>query len=331
MSRQERSQWIEQAKKQVLETEKETDECVKELMFLYDEAANEIEDKINAMFARYASDNKLTHADAARLLSGKEYNKWNKSIEKYLEDVKISPESPKVLLELNTLSMKSRISRQEQLLTNIYQNMINLSGDCTTKLESLLGDMYKTHYYRSAYNLQRGLGVGFNVAKIDEKTIKHMLAYPWSQKPFSKSLWDNVDKLAVAAKREITLGFITGSSVQAMTKGINDVMDKGRYAAERLIRTECKYFANQAELEGYRANGVRRYRFLGGGEGGHCDCASLNGQTFEIEEAEPGINFPPIHPNCLCTVIADFDTHMFDDKDRLDSGIDYEDWLKKYT
>lgn len=70
---------------------------------------------------------------------------------------------------------------------------------------------------------------------------------------------------------------MTGASVQKMAKEINDVMGKGRYAAERLVRTESSYFANQGRQESYRELGVKEYTFLGGG----CeDCLVLNGQDF---------------------------------------------------
>ena len=38
---------------------------------------------------------------------------------------------------------------------------------------------------------------------------------------------------------------------------------------------------------GYKENGIKRYRFIGGTEGGgSCTCAELNGQVFNVEDAE---------------------------------------------
>ena len=113
-------------------------------------------------------------------------------------------------------------------------------------------------------------------------------------------------------------------------------MDKGRYNAQRLVRTECKYFANQGELMGYKENGIKRYRFIGGTEGsGSCTCAELNGQVFNVEEAVAGINYPPIHPNCLCIVVADFgDKGMFSrrtDAEPLEENVKFREWKEKYV
>ena len=43
------------------------------------------------------------------------------------------------------------------------------AGDTETKLTDLLGDMFKTNYYRGCYDIQSIMGVGFTVAKVDEK------------------------------------------------------------------------------------------------------------------------------------------------------------------
>ena len=190
--------------------------------------------------------------------------------------------------------------------------MITLSRDTETKITDLLGDMFKTNYYRGCYDVQSILGVGFNVSKVDVKMLQRILKHPWSGKNYSQALWENTDKLATLAKRELTMGFMNGSSVQKMAKEINDVMGKGRYAAERLVRTESSYFSNQGELASYREMGIQEYTFLGGG----CEiCMELNGQSFPLDEAEPGLNLPPIHPNCKCTIKAKAKIDLFKDRE----------------
>lgn len=151
MSQRERNEWIERAKERVLRNAKETDTYARDIMDLYDETANQLENEINAMFQKYAQDNKLDNAEAEKLLSGEEYSRWRKSMDKYVAEAQTDS---RTLLELNTLSAKSRISRKEQLLSQIYLQMINLAGDTETKLTDLLGDMFKTNYYRSCYDIQ---------------------------------------------------------------------------------------------------------------------------------------------------------------------------------
>lgn len=328
MSQRERNEWIERAKQRVLDNVKLTNSYVQDIMFLYDETANQLENEINAMFQKYATDNGLTDAEASRMLTGEEYSKWKKSIDEYISE---SENDSQTMLELNTLSAKSRISRKEQMLSSIYKSMITLSGDTETKLTELLGDMFRTNYYRGCYDVQSVLGIGFNVSRVDDGMLKRILKYPWSGKNYSEALWENTDKLAALAKREITLGFMSGSSVRKMAKEIDDVMGKGRYAAERLIRTESSYFSNQGELQSYQEMGIAEYEFLGGG----CDiCQALNGQCYLITEAEPGLNLPPVHPNCKCTIRAKARRDMFKNREGanpLKDNPEFGEWKKKYV
>ena len=46
------------------------------------------------------------------------------------------------------------------------------------------------------------------------------------------------------------------------------------------------------------------------------------------------INYPPIHPNCLCIVVADFDKGMFNrkiDTTPLAENIKFQEWQLKYA
>lgn len=328
MSQRERNEWIERAKDRVLSNAKNTDSYVYDMLSLYDEAVNQLELEISAMFQKYAADNKLTDAEASRLLTGSEYSKWRKGIDGYIKE---AAGDSRTLLELNTLSAKSRISRKEQLLANMYRNMLTLSGETEVKLADLLGDIYKTNYYRNCYDVQSIIGIAFPVAKIDGKTLQRILEHPWSGKRFSESVWENTDKLAALARREITLGFMSGASVQNMAKAIDDVMGKGRYAAERLARTESSYFSNQGAKDSYRELGIEEYTYLGGG----CEiCEALNGASFPLDEGEPGVNMPPMHPNCKCTITAKAVRNLFQNREGaepLRENVKFEEWKKQYV
>lgn len=328
MSQRERNEWIERAKQRVLSNARITDTYLSDIMEMYDETANQLENEIRAMYQKYGDDNGLSEAEAAKLLTGEEYTKWKRRIDDYIV---CAENDSKILLELNTLSAKSRISRKEQLLSNIYRNMMKLSGDTETKLTELLGDMYTSNYYRSCFDIQSMLKVGFSVSKIDEITLHKILSHPWADKTFSEAIWENTDKLAALARREITMGFMSGASVQKIAKEIDDVMQRGRYNATRLVRTESNYFANQGELASYQELGVQKYIYLGGG----CDiCQMVNGGEFLLSEGKPGENMPPMHPNCKCAIRAKVDRDLFKDRgdaNPLRDNPKFDAWKKKYV
>lgn len=333
MSRLERNKWIEQTKAELLANEKMSDHIVKEMIFLYDEAANQIETSIDALFGRYATNNALSLAEAQKLLSGQEYSVWKKSIEEYFLQLKVNPADSKTLMELNTLAMKGQISRQEQMLSNVYRNMATLADKSASGLDTLLGDVLRVNSYQTMFHAQKAAGLAFGVPRIDEKLVRQVLDYPWAQKKFSKAVWDNVDKLTAVAKREITLGIINGSGSRKIAKNIEALMGKGKEVAERLARTESHYFAYQGRLQAWKENGIKKYKFLGNNEAGHCSCGGLNGRVFEVDQAEVNINYPPIHPNCRCSVIAYFENGIFSDKktEPFDDKLTLKSWEEKYV
>lgn len=328
----ERNDWIEQAKREVVFDNKNADKATSEVMFLYDECAMQIEDSIHALYAKFAKDNNLSLTEANKLLTDKEYSIWRKSIEEYLADIKNNPADSKTLLELNTLAMKSRVSRKEQLLSNVYMQMAALANDTTTKMTDLLSDVVKVNYYRQAFTTQKQLGVAFGVPKLDTEQIRKILDYPWGTKKFSATIWDNVDTLTAVTKRAIARGVVNGYSSTKIAKEIDDTMQKGKLVAERVARTESHYFAYQARLESFKACGIKRYRFVGTDDGsGKCDCHRLNTKTFAVDEAVVGVNYPPIHPNCKCSVVASFEkVDLPKDAKPIDKDIKFADWQDKY-
>ena len=76
VNEEQRKEWIQAAKEQVLRNARETDQCERDLMELYSECAMQLEKEIRAFYSKYASDNQLTETEASRLLSGKEYSSF---------------------------------------------------------------------------------------------------------------------------------------------------------------------------------------------------------------------------------------------------------------
>ncbi|MEG2930044.1 MAG: phage head morphogenesis protein, partial [Oscillospiraceae bacterium] len=144
------SYWIELQKEKALRGEKIFTELETELFYLYDEAAQTIINDTAALIQRFGKDNTLSYADSLKLLSSKEYTIWKKSIEKYLSDLSVSG-NPQLLIELNTLAMKSRISRNDELLSNVYRNMINIASDSDVKVTDMLKKVVETEFYKTTF------------------------------------------------------------------------------------------------------------------------------------------------------------------------------------
>lgn len=319
------------AKECLLEEAKETDDFLEDLLNAYDEASDRLKGDIQRILVKFADDNELTLDQAKQFLSGSEYTRWKKSIKQYLSEIEAEGENSKMILELNTLSAKSRISRKEQLLAEIDKEMSTLASTTNREIKKHLTEVLVSNYYRGHYSIQKTIGLGFNVSTINRSLVKNIIEYPWSTKKYSKTIWDDIDKLTETLRKELSSGFIDGSSIQKMVKRIDDALGKGKYVTERLVRTEAKYFTQQAHLMSYKKLGIDEYYYKGAG----CPkCAVVNNQKFKLEEAEVGINFPPMHPNCKCHIVAVTAMSLFDmkrDVVSLDQNIKFKEWKEKFV
>ena len=72
-----------------------------------------------------------------------------------------------------------------------------------------------------------------------------------------------------------------------------------------------------AQRDNMRRNGFKEYEFIANTN--CCEiCAALNGKHFYISELKTGVNAPPMHAGCRCSIAA------------YEDSADYEAWLNKF-
>lgn len=102
------------------------------------------------------------------------------------------------------------------------------------------------------------------------------------------------------------------------------------FLLKKKLKKERSYLSIQQELSRYRELGIEEYTFLGNG----CDvCNSLNRKSFPLKDAKVGINLPPMHSGCRCTIIAKSKIDLFKERNGenpLQSNLKFEEWKQKY-
>ncbi|OTA82772.1 phage head morphogenesis protein [Limosilactobacillus reuteri] len=87
--------------------------------------------------------------------------------------------------------------------------------------------------------------------------------------------------------------------------------------AQRIIRTESCRELNGSTIGDFKARGVKKYRFLSLESSNSCkECTSLDGNVYDVEDAQEGVNLPPMHPDCQCWIVEYED----DDTDDMPTG-----------
>lgn len=283
-------------------------ELVKDILPAYDRAAKQITENVKQIFERYAKDGELTEAEARKLLNVRETEDVLNKLREDLKEIKDPQFRRKVLNRLNAPAYAARISRLEALREQIYAEMAKVSGKEIETTGKVISQSYEHTYYRSIFDTQVGTGFAFSFTQLPQEAIHTVLGEAWSGAHFGRRVWHNTQMLAQEAEKVITSGIISGASVPRMAKQIEDVMQTGKYAATRLIRTEANRAYNAAELRSYEETEVEKYAFLATLDSRTCVvCGRLDRKVITVKEAKEGINYPPMHPNDRCTTVAYFD------------------------
>lgn len=296
------SYWARRSIEREEEWNKKSRETIeKELASQYERSAIRIQGNIEKLYGKFARDNGLSKEEARKLITGTEYRTWRKDIEEYVKEYKETG-NPKTLLELNTLAMRSRISRLDKLYSETLIELDKLGQHADRAVTKFLKDAYKDNRLHSAYELAKRGNGPLQVA-VDSKRMQDVLRTPWSGKNYSERIWKNSDKLAKTIQDTIVNGVHRGVSVNTLAKEVQKRMEVGKSDAVRLVRTELNYIHNQATLDSLREAKMGYFQFIATLDKRTSSvCRNHDNNVYPLDEAEVGSNVPPLHPRCRSTI-----------------------------
>lgn len=322
----------------------------KDLKREYKKTMDAISKEVAFLMSKYAKDNNLTYDEASKLLNSKEMKEFRYDLKTYIKLIEETSDE-KLLLELNTLSMKSRISRLEEIFYQCDKYINELTKTSFDSLQMCFSATVKDNYYTTIYDLHKYIGVGTSFTKVDDKLIKNILSYKWSGFDYSERVWINRGKLKNAIREEITQMIIQGKGLDETakefaerTKDFHNKLSKrfdNHYGnCKRLIHTEHSYFMSRASQLAYEETDVEKYEFVATlDKRTSKTCQKLDGKVFKLEEAKVGVNFPPMHVRCRSVTVAyiDDDTSTRFARDSKGKGIEvnsnmtYKEWKKIFN
>lgn len=317
-------------------------EIERELAAYYTQALKHIEKDINDLYARFAIDNSMSMTAAYSLLQGDEFRVWRMDMQEYLKQIEATGDK-KLLGELNTLAMRSRISRLDKLYAETCVELSKLAEKFGRSMDKFLPSAYKDFYYRNLFEIGRKRGLASTPAKVESNKLENVLRAPWSGKNYSARIWANQEKLAEILHREITSAMHRGVSVENVSKIITQKMGVGMSDARRLVRTELNYVQNRAALDSIKDAGMKYYRFMATlDRRTSAACRAHDGKIYPVDEGSPGTNMPPLHPHCRSTIVGSLKGDSAPkggraarDREgkyiRVPADMKYEEWYNEYV
>lgn len=236
-----------------------------------------------------------------------------------------------------------RITRIEELNRDINRQCRELYKTENRHITSALRNVAEDSYYHEIFSIQKGTGLGFSFSKFPRQDVDRILRSNWSGGNYSQRIWKDVSGMTARLKSELLVSMLSGRSGEKTARIFQEQFGVNAFCARRIVRTESAYVANAAQKSAYSEAGIDRYRFVATLDSRTCECcAALDGKVFDLAKAKPGTNYPPMHPFCRSTTIADFGDEELaglerraKDKDgnavKVPAGMTYDQWKEKYV
>ncbi|MGM0214955.1 hypothetical protein IGI42_002536 [Enterococcus sp. AZ109] len=148
----------------------------------------------------------------------------------------------------------------------------------------------------------------YEFKELSTRYTKNILDSHWHESNYSKRIWKDTEALAKRLEELFTVESMTGMSEFEMAKTIAAEFDRSIGVAQRLIRTEANYMANQAKLKAWRDRGVEQYILVAVLDLRTSKiCRKKDGRIFLVADAV--VNgaegtYPPFHPWCRTVAVA---------------------------
>lgn len=289
---------------------REAQRTIQDMEKLYLDAQRSVQKEIESWYARFAVNNQISLTDARKWLTAGQLEEFHWSVEQYIKIGEQAGLDAAWLKKLENASARFHISRLEAVQTGIQQQLELLYGNQVDSLDALLKKVVGNGYTRTAFEVQKGVGLGWDITGLDQKKLETLLSKPWTTdgRTFRDRCWLNKNDLVGSVSKSLTQGLLRGDSPSKITTAIQKQFGVHRYKAGRLVNTETTYFNAVATKECYKDLDVEMVEIIETLDSHTCSiCGGLDGTVIPISQYEPGVTVPPFHPNCRGTTAPAID------------------------
>lgn len=308
-------------------------------------AQNRIEKDIERWYQRLADNQGISYAAAKRLLNKKELAEFQWTLEEYIKKGKENAISPRWLKELENASAKIHITHLEGMKTAIQQYNEVLFAQLKEGLTGHLSKVAQESFYRNAYEIAKGTGIGRTVPYFDSKKLEIILNQTWAADgtKFSDRIWKNKQKLVGKLHTELTQSIIRGEAPDKAIQRLAKEMKVSEKQTGRLIMTETAAISSAADLKSYQELGIKKYQILATLDNKtSLICQDMDHKVFDIKDYQVGMTAPPFHPYCRTTTIPYFEDEFTIGEQRaakdeetgktyyVPAGMSYQEWKESF-
>lgn len=312
----------------------------------YRQAQKQIEGQIAMWYQRFAKNNGISLAQARQWMTGKDLKEFKWDVQDYIKYGQDNALTGNWAKELENASAKYHISKLEALKMQTQQSLEVMFAKQMGTVTGAMGNIFESGYYHTAYELQKGFNIGWDIAGLDQSQIEKVLSKPWAVdgKNFSERIWGSKEKLIQEVHNELTQNIMLGADPQKAIDAIAKKMGTSKSNAGRLVMTEEAYFSSAAQRDCFHDLDVEQYEVVATLDSHTSDiCRSLDGKHFPMKDFQPGVTAPPFHVYCRSTTVPYFDEDFGDIGERaardeetgktyyIPDDMNYQDWKQAFV
>lgn len=311
----------------------------------YRKAQREIESQISVWYQRFAVNNGITMQEARRLLTSGELAELKWDVNEYIKYGQQNAIDGKWMKQLENASARAHISRLEALKLQLQQQVEVVFGNQLDGIDKAMRAVYSAGYLHTAFEIQKGMEVGYTLAAFNQTLVDKILNRPWAPdgKNFSDRVWSNKQKLINELNTTLTQGIILGKDPSKIINAMSKKLDVSKTAAGRLVMTESAAFASRAQEDCFKELDVEEYEIVATLDSHTSEiCQDMDGKVFKMSERQIGVNAPPFHVNCRTTTVPYFNDEWSKNTERAARNEDgdtyyvpddmtYEEWKKEFV
>lgn len=285
-------------------------EYYEDLKEQFRQALNGMQMDIELWYRRLAENNDISYAAAKRLLKSKELEEFKWTVEQYIQAGEENAVDQRWMKQLENASARHHISYLEAMKLQAQQYAEVLYTQFEGGITDYLTKNFAEQFYHTAFEISKGVGIGFNLARLDTKAIDTAIRKPWAMddKNFSDRIWENKDKLVRNLHTELSQCIIRGTDSGKAISSLAKKMNVSKSQAGNLIMTEMAAISATAQKKCFEELGVEEYEFDATLDGKTCEvCGRMDHKVFRMSDYQVGVTAPPIHPRCRCDTSPYFD------------------------
>ena len=296
--------WRERQEQLHRAMERDEAQLNRDLARFYEKEAKKLEKEIAAYYEKYGVDGVIEYRRLMETLPAADQRLLIENMDAFAAKY---PQHADVLPVRESIY---KLNRLEGLQASIQMQQLEIGAYTEEELGKHL-EKWASQNYAAALGIAGGpfATVNPNIAAIvtSTKWIDGM--------NFSDRIWKNQERLTQYMQQDFAAAVVRGDGYDQMIRQMQHRFDVGRTEAKRLVWTEGTYVSEEAAARAFEQVGLDNYRFWTEHDEKTCArCSPIDGQVFPFEERQPGVNFPPIHPNCRCgfEVVTDRDAGRID-------------------